>query len=630
VLRPSPARIARALKARLPASRAGWVLLVASALALATLLGTMAYVLWPLAGHPHGYGRHDWDLMESRRYLVVKSLLRFHELPFWNPYACGGHPEWGSPDGAPELVAPWLPAYLALSLPVATRVEIFASIAWSALGAWLLASRFTRSAAARALVVVLFAVNGRFTLQLVAGHGWHLVYAWTPWALFFFDRALGPRGAPGPVRPRYAAWTGACLAMMLYTAGITPLAQTCVLLAVYAVLVAIGSRSARPAGMLVLAGVVAAGLSAPKLLPVVDVVRRFPRAVPSTDTLNPTEIVAMLTNREQGFAIGHGGIPDGSWHEVGMYVGWPALLLLAAGVLGGKGGRVLPLKVAGVVLALLGLGSFTKWSPWTLAHDLPVLSWEHVPYTWLVPALLLLACAAAAGFERALRLAGRRRPTLELASVLVVAWIARDVGTVARYPLENHLMDAGPSNAESTGSFHTELKIPRPLEYEPGEWAPTTLSVELANLGTIECNTFPGLSNFGSQEWPSAVAAHATGDTAYRGEVYLDAGGGAASFISWSPDAFDVKVDRASPGATVVVNQNWDPGWRADGAEAMNFAGTIGARVTQPTQVLRFRYRPRGWWAGVTLLVLTLAAIVGLIVRGRAAARRLGGPAPRA
>jgi hypothetical protein len=605
-------------------------LLAASALAVATVLATIGYVLGPLAAHAHGYGRHDWDLMESRRYLVVKSLLRFHELPFWNPYACGGHPAWGSPDGVPELVAPWLPAYLALSLPVATRVEVLASIAWCALGAWLLASRFTRSAAARALVVVLFAVNGRFTLQLAAGHGWHLAYAWTPWAIFLFDRALGPRGTPGPARPRDATWTGACLAMMLYTAGITPLVQTIVALAVYALVVAIASRSARPAGMLALAGVVAAGLSAPKLLPVIDVVRRFPRAVASTDTLNPTEIVAMLTNREQGFAIGHGGIPDGSWHEVGMYVGWPALLLLGAGVLAARGGRVLPLKVVGLVLALLGLGSFTRWSPWALAHELPVLSWEHVPYGWLYPALLLLACAAGAGFERVFCLAGRRRVTLELVGLLAVAWIARDVGTVARYPLENHLMDAGPSNAESTGPFHTELKIPKPLEYEPGEWAPTTLSVEVANLGTIQCNTFPGLSNFGSQERPLAVAAHAIGDAAYRGEVYLDAGGGSATFASWSPDAFDVMVDRAKPGATVVVNQNWDPGWRVDGAEAMNFEGTIGARVTQPTQVLHFRYRPRGWWAGVALLVLTLAALAGFIARGRAFARRRGGPARRA
>ncbi|HEY6460391.1 MAG TPA: hypothetical protein VIY73_09575, partial [Polyangiaceae bacterium] len=79
MLRPSPTRIARALKARLPASRAGWALLVSSVLAVATAVGTMAYVLWPLAAHPHGYGRHDWDLLESRRYLVVKSLLRFHE-----------------------------------------------------------------------------------------------------------------------------------------------------------------------------------------------------------------------------------------------------------------------------------------------------------------------------------------------------------------------------------------------------------------------------------------------------------------------------------------------------------------------------------------------------------------------
>ena len=225
----SPARRARV---RLPSSALGWVHLASGVLAALVVLAMLAYVLRPLLAEPHGYGRHDWDQMESHRYLVTKTIRRFHELPFWNPYACGGHPAWAGFESDTVVVAPWLPAYLFLSLPVAIRVEIVASAVWGALGTWLLASRFTRSHAARAFVVVVFAVNGRWVLQLVAGHTWHMVYAWMPWVLFFFDRALGvaaaTQGAAGPRRTRSAIWAGVCLAMMVYTGGIYPLPQTVV------------------------------------------------------------------------------------------------------------------------------------------------------------------------------------------------------------------------------------------------------------------------------------------------------------------------------------------------------------------------------------------------------------------
>ena len=60
-----------------------------------------------------------------------------------------------------------------------------------------------------------------------------------------------------------------------------------------------------------------------------------------------------------------------------------------------------------------------------------------MPYRWLYPAALLLACMAAAAFERGMVRAGRARALLEVAALAAVAWIARDVATVARYPLED-------------------------------------------------------------------------------------------------------------------------------------------------------------------------------------------------
>ena len=76
-------------------------------------------------------------------------------------------------------------------------------------GSYLFATRFTKSIALRGLVVALFMYNGRWALQASVGHGWHLQYAYMPLALFFFDQVVrtpkassqGPRAGGRGHRP---------------------------------------------------------------------------------------------------------------------------------------------------------------------------------------------------------------------------------------------------------------------------------------------------------------------------------------------------------------------------------------------------------------------------------------------
>src|SRR5260221_5822498 len=267
------------LRQSLPQSRLGWVFLATTVLSWLVILSMIAFVVAPTFGVRSTIGGHDWDQMESHRYLVTKTILRFHQFPFWDPYSCGGHTTWGGFESATTIVSPWFPFYLAMSLPHALRVEVLGSALISALGAWMLAGRFTRSPAARALVVVAFAVNGRWALQIATGHTWHLAYAWTPWVLYFYDRAVGAERTHGAPRLRDIVLTGACLAVMIYTGGIYPVPQTACAVALYGLLLAACTRSVRPILVGPAAASLAFGLAAPKLLPVLEVLNRYPRPV---------------------------------------------------------------------------------------------------------------------------------------------------------------------------------------------------------------------------------------------------------------------------------------------------------------------------------------------------------------
>ena len=409
-----PVSLQSRLRRCLPRTLSQWGHVAAWLVAWGTILVTIGVVVSPMFHDMKSLGTHDWDQMESHRYLMYKSIRKYGQFPFWNPYGCGGHPSWGGIESGTAVVSPWLPFYLYAPLPIALKVELVGTAVFSAIGTWLLAGRFTRSAAIRVFCCAVFVVDGRWALQAAAGHTWHLYYAWMPWTLYFFDRALGygdrfKRGPP-ETRWRDVVLCGACIAMMVYTGAIYPLPQTIFAMGVWACLLAAAHRTLRPIGLALASGIVSFGLSAPKLIPVIDVVRRFPRLVESTETLDLHAFVVIFTSRDQGFGSRPAPVSPYGWHEWGIYVGWVAFLALLLGVALARGRREVPLQWLAVLLVLLGFGAFHEYAPWTKMHLLPIFKSQHVPSRWLYPATLVLALVFASVLERGLRRLGRARP----------------------------------------------------------------------------------------------------------------------------------------------------------------------------------------------------------------------------
>jgi hypothetical protein len=595
----------------LPKSRLGWVHLATTALSWLVILGMIGFVLAPTLGDLRTVGGHDWDQMESHRYLVTKTILRFHQFPFWNPYSCGGHPVWGGFETATVVVSPWFPFYMTMTLAHALRVEIFGSALISAAGTWLLAGRFTRSPMARAFVVVAFAVNGRWALQITAGHTWHLVYAWMPWALYLFDRAIGADATRGVPRRRDLVLTALVLALMVYGGGIYPLPHAAAVMALYSAFLAVQLRSFRPILVCAATGLLAVGLSAAKLFPIVEVLLRFPRLVDSPETMDLTTFVHSLTSHDQDMNSRPANTSHWGWHEWGMYVGWAVVVIVTIGCLWGRGLRESPLKWVGLIALILGFGSFDPYAPWPLLRHLPVFKSQHVPSRWMYPALLLLLVVTASVLERMLRRAGPVRAWLEIAMVPAVAWLAYDIASVARQPMAHTFANQMPAVTESTGPFRTEVHIPPEMNYAP-DWAPPSLPAEMANIGTIDCGTFPMFHNYVRDRNGRApgLGAHGRGDPAYKGEAFIADGVGQATISSFAPNAIEVEVTGAQPGEHVVLNQNWDGGWTADGMPAMNWSDTVATQLHAPTARITFRYRPRSFVAGLVCALATLAGIV--------------------
>lgn len=577
----------------------------AALLALAALLVPALVVLAPWFKETRTFGFHDWDVQESHRYLVLLSLFRYHEFPSWNPFACGGFPAWGYVEADTIVVSPFLPAYLVLPLALALRIEVLGMALVGAFGAYAAASRFTASHAARALVAVIWAVNGRWALQTAAGHTWHLAYAWLPWCIYFYERArLVEIGAPRARRIVDLGLGGAAIAMLVYGGGIYPLPHTVLALGVYALLLAGIERRFRPLVVLAQMGLLGVGLSAPKLLPLIDGFRKAPRRIESTEALDVGAFWTMLTSRDQAFSSRPAHVTPYGWHEWGIYVGVAGAAALVLGIVFVQGKREAALKGLGIVLVALGFGAFHADAPWTWLHRAPVFQSEHVPSRFLYPAVLILGLVAAAGLGRVITRRERTAPWLDVVAAGLVLALGIDVALVARKPMEQAMWMVPPDNIPRGRPFHFETEPP--FQYKRRDWAGPMYLAMLGNTGVLNCYSAPPFDRKG---------AIAVKDPRYRGEVHLEGeGGGTAKIVAWTPNSAVIDVSDAAPGSLLVYNMNFDEGWSADVGTIESFAYALAVRLPGGTTRVTLRYRPPFFALGLLLGAATLAGL-GLAYR---------------
>jgi hypothetical protein len=411
------------------------------------------------------------------------------------------------------------------------------------------------------------------------------------------------------------------MALLVYAGAIYPLPQTALVLFVMAVITAVSNRSYKPLAVVGVAGAIAIGLAAPRLFPLLAELSRSPRVVPSDENVDLARFVALFTQKAND---PHPVIMPWGWHEFGIYIGWVPFALMVATMFTFRTARERALVYPGVLCLLLGFGRIFSVAPWALLHDhVPVFKSQHVPTRWLIAGVLLLLLAAATIAERWLDERGWRS-RFEVGCLVVAAALSLDIALEAHHVLSGALARAAPNVAESTAPFHQESVVPPELEWEEPDWAPPSLPPMLANVGVIQCPTFheQTYERVGPHAWALlrgvTPAVHGRGDPDYRGEAYFEDGPGIASITSWSPNAVTIRYDGARAGDLLVMNQRWDPGWRARDHAVIDEHGLTATRVEQASGEITFRYAAPYLWLGLLVLAATLAAIAFAWITRRA------------
>jgi hypothetical protein len=555
--------------------------------AIAGLVGFVAAFCYPLFARLGNTGSvWDWPEFLIRYWAAFHELRNFHQLPLWNPYACGGMPLLAHPNS--QVLSPLFALALifgpfnGLDLQVAADL----AIAWS--GGYVLARCLGMGTIGSLTCASIFPASSWFYLHIGVGHLNFLPSAYIPWVAAAV--VIGSRGRS--LKPWMLG--GLLLAIMFGEGGVYQPTQAMILVTLLALWFAVARRSLRPAAGVLLMALFALGLAAIKLLPSIELMHLHPR--PPQD-LQSSTVGALLTGlfaRDQFYDRPR--IEAWGFWEVGAYLS-PAAALLAVLGLSAAPRRAAPWAVAAALFFVLALGGARPWLPWALLHHLPVFSWERMPERFLIVFILAAGVIAGLGADF---LSGLRKPFgAILAAMLLLAALA-DAWTVSQ-PNMHAPVAAQVAALAPAGRFAQRYDDP---------WNQVTLA--RSNLGALHCNE--DLDFHEVSEKHTVLAANRAG---YRGEYYL-LGRGAIALHRWTPNA--LSYDVATPGANVVViNQNYDANWRLErgGGKVISHNGLLAVRGAAGAHHLRLVYRSRRLRLGGAISLLTWLLGAGLWIYER-------------
>jgi hypothetical protein len=526
----------------------------------------------------------DWDLFTELRWVPYYTVVHFHELPFWNPYRCGGMAMLGNPESG--IITPFILFYLWFGVCAGLYLEILLHLAIAFAGGYLLARVMDLTRPAAFVCASAFPASSWLYLHIAVGHLNFLPAAYLPWVMALLIVAIERKSL-------FVAAIGGLVCALTFTEGNYTFLYALIVVAILSLALAVSRRNARPALTGLMLVIFAAGFAAVKLIPAWEMLTIHPRAPfgPEYDDLKLMSVYLFSRNQD----LYRVGVSVFLLSEYGAYLS-PALALLALVGIFGARLRSLPWAAGAVLFFLLAQGDDgRRHSALVVLRYLPLTDQIDLPARFIIGFSFCTGVLAALGADSISRLNWR------WGAGIAVALLA--VGLVDSWMV-------GPPNLRYM--FHNRIE-PLPKATQFRQWfvanPENQTEIALANMGSANCR------GYGYNSIPTTASAHNNPtDISYRGEYYL-LGAGRALQTRWTPN--ELSYDVYAPAPTVlVINQNYYPGWRVEAGNAsFVIEGTLLALKLPPgRQQVTLVYRPRFL---LVAFALTLGAAVATVILWR-------------
>lgn len=532
---------------------------------------------WPLLSNASALNEfRDAHVLAHYEIAARLAVVRFHEVPLWDPYYCGGMYLLGTPQA--RFVSPTFLLTLLFGEGRSEALSAFAMLIVGLEGTFRYARSRGASARGAFLAAPVFGLSGVFAVAPQLGWINFYGFALLPWI------ALGLRRSfRGDVRGALIA--AGCIAWCAGFGGTyaVPMAALWCVLEVIEALVHRGRPgAARVLVMGLLVASLGAGLGAVRLWPVAETLADAPRVVGGTPGSNYPALGRMLFQMLARESI------DGQF-----FIG---LLVVPAALLGLSRVRGLALAAYAALWVWLAAGYGVVPSLFAATHALPVYGTLRYPERYLILLALVASvlCARGVTVSLARSRSARRRPwvwqTLYLTATFTLA------GAVVPLLMQHY------KSADMRELAAPPITIDGPFHQSRGNrW-------ELAYYTAIQRGSLSCWDAYPVPESPLL-----TGDRAVE-EWFDSPRVGQVTERFWSPNRIDLDVDLTEP-ARLRVNQNWHRGWRTSRGEVRSDRGLLVVDLPAGKQAVSLTFSPRSASGGLLVSIVSLVGVLILMWR---------------
>lgn len=569
------------------------------------------YFTWPVLTSGLKLGISDWDPLLLFHANVFRSVYEYGQLPFWNPWSCGGNPLWQNPQV--PLISPTYLLALGMPLIAAIKLNLLLHYLIGFAGMHVLLTRVFRISFRPALIFLasLFVLAGGIALHLTVGHATFLPYFYLPWLLYSFLAAV----ETGAIR--FCIACAAVFALGIYAGGIHIVFMVGIALGALTVISIPARRDWVPLAALAMTGALALLFAAPKLIPVlfflrdprlVDIRLVHPNDIMSLDMLLHAFLDPFQYLRQLFPGQNYG------WHEYGNYVGSVGAVTVVAALLAVLSHRPgdrrhwlgTSLAATTVLLGLLTIGEYGPYSPYELLRRLPLVSEFRLPSRYTL-VLVLFATATVAwairGTDDRVPLSGDLRRFTSLLLVVGACYL----GYTNRSSLEFAFM-LEPVDRD----FHFLARPPAPrIDADVDGFSPDApmMRATLDGRAVLRCNDSLLLRGSVRPELPVVFADGVT-----------------VSRLRFSPNLVEFSAVTRD-GGRVYLNERYMRGWDVTAGKLEIDPGSELAYMALPPGAagrFAFRFLPAGLWTGGGCFLLGLVLSFVLRTRSLTGARAAG------
>jgi multisubunit Na+/H+ antiporter MnhC subunit len=569
------------------------------------LYGVLSVVFcWPLFEFPNGLGVSDWDQHLFYYGSVLKNVVEYGQMPFWNPWYCGGNVLWQNPQIA--VLSLVYPLASVVSLALAMKINIVLHYWIGFVGMHLLLTRILKLAYLPLVVYLasIFTLAGGLALHLNAGHSVFLPAFYLPLLLFLFLRCVLTE------HPRDALPGAAVLALTIYNGGLHIVPIALVMIGGIGLFAAVARRRWRPLLLAFLLGAAGFSYAAPKVLPIALFVEgdQLWDTRTGMETLDRMDIRMMLRSYldpYQNRSTRAGDFQRHKWFEYGNYIGSLAVILtMASGVWvfahpkHPEGWLGMSLAATTVLLLAFSAGEFSGFAPASLAGHFPLLSSFRVPsrYTIAVPMLAAVTIGWVA-----------KSMAVDTSSTGSARMFVGLVCTVAVFQLltENRVQFNGvfPLEPLNDGFHFLARRDTLDIDRTTTPYGSNSPMLRALASGQSFYNCYEAL-----QLRHTADADHAM---VFGGETAK------ISKTRFSPNRIEFSAVNGREPSRVVLNQNYAAGWRSSaGPVTPDPQDGKPSVMLAPGQAGRFSFVfvPPGLWLGLAVFA---SAVIGSAVLWR-------------